>query len=67
MENEFINHMKGKYPELDIEIIVGLVDQNVNSIQPHTNNENKEISVPLGCDMNKNLIIKIISEYLKKN
>jgi hypothetical protein len=67
MASEFINHMKGKYPELDIDTIVKLVNQNVNSIQTHTKNPNKQISVPLGCDMNKNLIIKTISEYLKKD
>ena len=57
--------MQGKYPELDIKAIVELVDKNVAEIKPNPNNPTPEIKIFPGSDLNKNLIIKIISEYLE--
>ena len=57
--------MQGKYPELDIKAIVELVDKNVAGIKPNPNNPTPEIKIFPGSDLNKNLIIKIISEYLE--
>lgn len=57
--------MQGKYPELDIKAIVELVDKNVAEIKPNPNNPTQEIKIFPGSDLNKNLIIKIISEYLE--
>jgi hypothetical protein len=65
MESPFIKHMQGKYPEIDIKAIVELVDKNVAEIKPNPNNPTQEIKIFPGSDLNKNLIIKIISEYLE--
>jgi hypothetical protein len=64
MTDKFKEHMKGKYPDLDTDRILSLIDQNVAEIQPNPANPTKECVVPIGCDLNKNLIIKIISDYL---
>lgn len=65
METPFITHMQGKYPELDIKAIINLIDSNVAEIQPIKEDGNNEVKVPIGSDLNKNLIIKVISEYLE--
>jgi hypothetical protein len=67
MESPFIAHMKSKYPELDIETIVSLVDKCVAEIKPNPENPDQSITIFPGSDLNKNLIIRIISEYLVAN
>ena len=57
--------MQGKYPELNIKAIINLIDSNVAEIQPMKEDRNNEVKVPIGSDLNKNLIIKVISEYLE--
>ena len=64
MPGQFKEHIKGKYPHLDTDRILSLIDQNVAEIQPNPLNTSKECVVPIGCDLNKNLIVKIISEYI---
>ncbi len=64
MPEQFKDHIKGKFPHLDTDRILSLIDQNVAEIQPNPLNTSKECVVPIGCDLNKNLIVKIISEYL---
>jgi hypothetical protein len=64
MPEQFKDYIKGKYPNLDTDRILSLIDQNVKQIQPNLNNPTRGCVVPIGCDLNKNLIIKIISEYL---
>lgn len=65
MEKRFVEHMTKKYSNLNVEKIIELVDRNILEIQTHRENPNKEIALPLNCDMNKNMIIKIISEYIE--
>lgn len=65
METPFITHLKGKYPSLDIPAILDLIDSNVAEIQPITEDQDNCVKVPIGSDLNKNLIIKVISEYIE--
>lgn len=65
MEKKFVEHMTKKYSNLNVEKILELVDKNILDIQTHRENPNKEVILPLNCDLNKNMIIKIISEYLE--
>lgn len=65
METPFITQLKGKYPSLDITAIINLIDSNVAEIQPMTGDKDNEVRIPIGSDLNKNLIIKVISEYLE--
>ena len=67
MPEQFKEHIKGKYPHLDTDRILSLIDQNVAEIQPNLSNISGECVVPIGCDLNKNLIVKIISEYMNPN
>ena len=57
--------MQGKFPELDIEAITDLVDKNAAEIKPNPENPDQSVKIFPGSDLNKNLIIKIISEYLE--
>lgn len=65
MEKQFKAYIKGKYPDLDTDKILSLIDQNVAEIKPNPANTEKGCVVPIDCDLNKHLIVKIISEYLK--
>lgn len=65
METPFITQLKGKYPSLDITAIINLIDSNVAEIQPMTGDQGNGVKVPIGSDLNKNLIIKVISEYIE--
>lgn len=64
MPEKFKDYIKGKYTNLDTDRILSLIDQNVKQIQPNLNNTTRGCVVPIDCDLNKNLIVKIISEYL---
>jgi len=64
MAEEFKDYIKGKYPDLDTDRILSLIDQNVKQIRPNPNNTDKGCVVPIDCDLNKHLIVKILSEYL---
>lgn len=67
MESPFITHIQNKFPELDVKTIVEIVDRNVAEIKPNPANPDQEIKIFPGSDLNKNLIIKVISEYLEEN
>lgn len=65
MSTKFVDHMAKKYANLDVKKIIELVDNNILDMQTHIENLNKQIVLPLNCDLNKNMIIKVISEYLE--
>ena len=67
MSEQFKEHIQGKYPHLDTDRILSLIDRNVAEIKPNPLNPDKGCVVPIGCELNKNLIVKIISEYLDPN
>ena len=64
MPEKFKDYIKEKYPDLDTDRILSLIDQNVAEIKPNPANPEKGCVVPIGCDLNKSLIVKILSEYL---
>jgi hypothetical protein len=66
METPFIKHMKNKYPELDIDLILSLVDKTVEDIKPNPLNPDQSVKIFPGSDLNKNLVIKVISDYMSK-
>jgi hypothetical protein len=47
----FVQRMKEKYPELDIDKIIGLIENNISSIKPSPFNSNKSVLFPLDCDL----------------
>jgi hypothetical protein len=62
--NQFEEHLKGKYPELDIKVLVDIFDKNIAEVQASRGLE--EIRLPLGCDLNKAIFAAVLSEYLKQ-
>lgn len=64
MQERFKEYIKGKYPNLDTDRILSIIDKNVKEVKPNSENHDGIVRVPIGCDLNKNLIIQIISEYL---
>ena len=65
METPFITHMQDKYPDLNIKTIVDLIDRSVAEIRPNPENPDQSIKISPDSDLNKNIIIKTIHEYLK--
>lgn len=66
INNDFKNHMIEKYSNIiDVEKALTIFDKEVDSIKIGTK-EDKEIKVPIKCDMNKNIFLKCLSDYLKK-
>lgn len=64
--HNFKNHMLEKYSNIiDVEKALTIFDKEVDSIKVGTKEE-PEIKVPIKCDMNKNIFLKCLSEYLKK-
>ena len=73
MENRFKSFMKSKYPHIDVDRAISLVEQNVAEIRrgisesnrPGSSDSEREIRLPLDSDLNKNLFIKALSEYMQ--
>ena len=57
--------MQDKYPDLNIKTIVDLIDRSVAEIRPNPENPDQSIKISPDSDLNKNIIIKTIHEYLK--
>jgi cobalamin biosynthesis protein CobT len=68
-QDTFESRIKEKYPELDIDRLFSIFEGQLNDVRkniPETaTEEQKQIRLPLGCDMNKAIMAKTISEYLK--
>jgi hypothetical protein len=66
MDDRFKLHMAKKYPNVDVERAIALVDKEVSEIRKSLAEEgDREIRLPLNSDLNKNIVIKIIDEYNK--
>lgn len=69
IEQRFRNHIKGKYPEIDVDGLFDLVDKEVGEIQmtgPDDNHPNPELKFPIGSQMTKNFIIVVLDKFLKQ-
>lgn len=60
---EFKKMLNNKYPNVDIDKVLNLIDQKLNEVQPI--GKEKEIPFWLTSDLNKHLITQIISTYIK--
>ena len=70
MENKFKSHMKSKYPHLDVDRAISILEQNVAEIRRGISETNRpgsplnaELRFPLDSDLNKNVFIKALHEY----
>lgn len=69
IEQRFRNHIKGKYPEIDVDGLFDLVDKEISEIQmtgPDDNHPNPELKFPIGSQMTKNFIIVVLDKFLKQ-
>jgi hypothetical protein len=68
-QDTFESRIKEKYPELDIDRLFSIFEDQLNDVRKNipedSTEEQKQIRLPLGCDMNKAILTKTISEYLK--
>lgn len=68
-ERRFVNHMKQKYEDIDVDKAVQIINEQVSQIQatgPDDNHPNPFMTFPIGSQMVKNIIIKVLDEYNKK-
>ena len=63
MESAFYKHMSGKYPHIDMKKAFEVFDSQISEVQLAPNEENTDLRLPLGCDLNRNIVIKCISDY----
>ena len=63
METPFKAHMRTKFPDVDVDKAISIFEDNISQIKIGVLEENREVRMPLGCDMNKNIFIKVLSEY----
>ena len=64
---DFKTHMKRKFPSIDIDEAINIFDKNINEIKAGAEQAeaNPEVRLPLGCDLNKNMFLKSMFEYLE--
>ncbi len=69
LEQGFRNHIKGKYPEMDVDGLFDLVDKEVGEFKltgPDDNHPNPELKFPIGSQATKNFIISVLDKFLKE-
>jgi hypothetical protein len=69
IEQRFRNHIKGKYPDVDVDRLFDLVDKEVDEIEltgPDDNHPNPFLKFPIGSQMTKNFIISILDKFAKE-
>lgn len=66
MENreELIAHFNKKYPKLDSGKILSIIDKNLTKMEVGVLESNQTLTLPLSCDLNKDLIISVVDELL---
>jgi hypothetical protein len=65
----FKSHIKGKYPDMEVDAIFEVIENEVKEIEmtgPDDNHPNPFFKFPIGSDMTKNFIISIVSKLQKK-
>lgn len=65
----FINHLKTKYPNLDIDNIFELFDKEIEDIKPtgpDDNHPNPEVRFPIDSDLTKNVFISLHNKLIQK-
>lgn len=67
---EYLIVMKAKYPELDIDKIISLFDEEIkrlkDSMPEQLPEHMHEMRLPLDCHLNKNIFFVVMSNYLKQ-
>lgn len=67
-ENRFVSFVKNKFPDLEVDKILDIINQEVSDIQftgPDDNHPNPFLKFPIDSQMTKHFILKVISEFIK--
>jgi hypothetical protein len=65
METKFTQMLKDKHPDIDINRAIELFDETLSEVQLGTLEENTEMRLPLGCDLNKHIFIRTLNKYIE--
>lgn len=65
--SEFKTAMKERYPSINVEEAIRIFDDNIEKIKsnPKQKEVNPDVVLPLGCDLNKNIFLRCMFEYLE--
>jgi hypothetical protein len=65
--SEFKNKMKEKYPSINVEEAIKIFDENIAKIKenPIQKEVNPDVVLPLDCDLNKNIFLRSMFEYIE--
>jgi len=68
-DERFKSHIKGKYPNIDIDRLFEVIDNEIKEIQvtgPDDNHPNPFLKIPISSHMTKNIITSVIDKFLKE-
>jgi len=57
-EDKFKKMLKDKYPKVDVDKFLKVFKEKSEEIKPN------DVILPLGCDLNKHLVISILNELI---
>ena len=65
--SDFKTAMQARYPSINVEEAIKIFDNNISLVQsnPAQKEANPDIVLPLGCDLNKNIFLRSMLEYLE--
>jgi hypothetical protein len=69
LEQGFREHIKNKYKNIDVDKVFNILDKEIASIEitgPDDNHPNPFMKFPIGSHMTREVIIKIVNEFVKE-
>ena len=65
--SDFKTEMKKRYPSINVEEAIRIFDDNIAKLKsnPSQKEANPDVVLPLGCDLNKNIFLRCMLEYLE--
>jgi hypothetical protein len=67
-EARFVSHVKDKYPDVNVDEILAIIDKEVQDIKitgPDDNHPNPELKFPIGGQLSKMVMISVINKLTK--
>ena len=63
-KKEFLDHLRENHPGIDASKIIEILERKLSTIQVGPLDPNQDLRLPLGCDINKGIIVSVIDEYI---